>query len=460
MTTDWSTRLGDSPFHDGTAQQPRRPQAELPVEMVIGIDFGTRYTKIAVSDGRQRQVWIDDGGQKLIPSVIHVAPNGHVLSYPSPELSDSEKIEYLKMLLAESSDRVFRSVRQNVHGKPIEGLVRPLAAAFLSGLIRHVRASVIRRRPDLQQRPVKWFVNVGVPVQHYDANMDAFREVAAVAFHWSQRDLSKYKIDDLKSAYDQFIGNLDCKSSPAQVVPELTAAIHQLIRDPNREDTLYGLVDVGGGTLDGAIFHVNRSGIGRPLRIHAARVDQCGTIAVSRMMVAEIYSKLSDYVEAALVSKQESPTLQLPLTKLLNFRDDKSVEILVHNVIGGVIQSTRRQLYGQMFSPRVDATARDTPPLRVFIAGGGATSAWYKSAVERTFVTRNLSQFGLTGIRSEIIAKPADYRGDDFPRFVIALGLADSVVALADAQLPSQFRNADSPPERGPPAAPITKDMV
>jgi hypothetical protein len=460
MTTDWSTQLGDSPFRDGTAQQPRRPQAALPVEMVIGIDFGTRFTKIAVSDGRQRQVWIDDAGRKLIPSIIHVAQSGQVLSYPSPELSDSEKIEYLKMLLAESSDRVFRSVRQNVHGKPIEGLVRPLAAVFLSGLIRHVRASVIRRRPDLEQRPVKWFVNIGVPVQHYDANMDAFREVAAVAFHWSQRDLTKYKVDDLKSAYDQFVVDLDCKSSPAQVVPELTAAIHQLIRDPNREDTLYGLVDIGGGTLDGAIFHVNRSGIGRPLRIHAARVDQCGTIAVSRMMVAEIYSKLPDYVEGALISKQETPTLQLPLTKLLKFREDKSAEILVQNVIGGVIHSTRRQLYGQMFSPRVDATARDTPPLRVFMAGGGAISAWYKSAIERTFMTRNLSQFGLTGIRSEIIAKPADYRGDDFPRFVIALGLADSIVALADAQLPSQFRNADPLPERGPPTAPITKDMV
>ncbi len=360
MTTDWSTQLGDSPFRDGTTQQPRRPQAALPVEMVIGIDFGTRFTKIAVSDGRQRQVWIDDAGRKLIPSIIYVAQSGEVLSYPSAELSDSEKIEYLKMLLAESSDRVFRSVRQNVHGKPIEGLVRPLAAVFLSGLIRHVRASVIRRRPDLEQRPVKWFVNIGVPVQHSDANMDAFREVAAVAFHWSQRDLTKYKVDDLKSAYDQFVVDLDCKSSPAQVVPELTAAIHQLIRDPNREDTLYGLVDIGGGTLDGAIFHVNRSGIGRPLRIHAARVDQCGTIAVSRMMVAEIYSKLPDYVEGALISKQETPTLQLPLTKLLKFREDKSAEILVQNVIGRVIHSTRRQLYGQMFSPRVDATARDT----------------------------------------------------------------------------------------------------
>ena len=200
-------------------------------------------------------------------------------------------------------------------------------------------------------------------------------------------------------------GGIDRQSSPAQVVPELTAAIHQLIRDPNREDALYGLVDIGGGTLDGAIFHVNRSGTGRPLRIHAARVDQCGTIAVSRMMVAEIYSKLSDYVESALISRQETPTVQLPLTKLLHFRDDKSAEILVQNVIGGVIHITRKQLYGQMFSPRVDATARDTPPLRIFMAGGGATSAWYKSAIEKIFTVRNLSQFGLTGIRCEIISK-------------------------------------------------------
>jgi len=111
-------------------------------------------------------------------------------------------------------------------------------------------------------------------------------------------------------------------------------------------------------------------------------------------------------------------------------------------------------------TPKTGSLFHAETQLRVFIAGGGATSAWYKSAIERTFATRNLSQFGLTGIRSEIISKPADYRGDDFPRFVIALGLADSVVALADAQLPSQFRNADPLPERGSPTAPITKDMV
>src|SRR5215467_278787 len=51
------------------------------------------------------------------------------------------------------------------------------------------------------------------------------------------------------------------------------------------------------------------------LRIHAARVDHCGTIAVSRMMVAEIYSKLPHYIERALISLQQVPTVQLPLTE-------------------------------------------------------------------------------------------------------------------------------------------------
>ena len=67
MTTDWSTRLGHSPFQDRKAQQQLKPDASLPVDMVIGIDFGTRFTKIAVTDGRQRQVWGDDFGKRLIP---------------------------------------------------------------------------------------------------------------------------------------------------------------------------------------------------------------------------------------------------------------------------------------------------------------------------------------------------------------------------------------------------------
>lgn len=100
--------------------------------------------------------------------------------------------------------------------------------------------------------------------------MAAFNEVAAVAFYWSQRDLTRYQVNDLRSAYGEILGGLDLQSSPAQVVPELAAAIHELIRDPNRADAVYGLVDIGGGTLDGTIFQINWS------RIGAASPNSCG----------------------------------------------------------------------------------------------------------------------------------------------------------------------------------------
>jgi hypothetical protein len=151
MTTDWSTRLRPSPFQDKKAQQPLKPEAPLPVDMVIGIDFGTRFTKIALTDGRQRQVWGDDSGKQLIPSVVHVGPDGTVLTYPTLAQPGSHKIEYLKMLLAESNDRLFRSIRGSVLDRPIDDAMCPLAAAFLNSLIRNVRASLIRRRPDLSR---------------------------------------------------------------------------------------------------------------------------------------------------------------------------------------------------------------------------------------------------------------------------------------------------------------------
>ena len=65
----------------------------------------------------------------------------------------------------------------------------------------------------------------------------------------------------------------------------------------------------------------------------------------------------------------------------------------------------------------------------------------------------------MTGIRAELVPKSADYAGQDFPRFVIALGLSDMASAMADAQLPSQIRDADPLPPRQT-SAMITKDMV
>jgi hypothetical protein len=338
--------------------------------------------------------------------------------------------------------------------------VRPLAAAFLSRLIRHVRACTLRNHPDLTQRRVNWFVNVGVPVQHCDSSPYAFKEVAAVAFQWAaQQNANRVKLDDLCQAYERTVDSLDMESSPASVVPELTAALHEFVRDPNRADDLYGFFDIGGGTIDGAVFRINRSGVGEPLQIHAAQVEHAGSMAISRTMLAEMFSKLSHYIERPLLGHDLLPNITIPLGEPIAFRDNLSAKDKIQNLVAGVICKAQRQLYGQMFSARVDAAEKDTRPLRVLLAGGGASSAWYKAAIERTSSDHNLHQWGVTGIRSEIVGRPSDYRQNDFPRFVIALGLADVNAALSDAQLPSQRHDAEPLPTRVTPTL-ITKDFV
>jgi hypothetical protein len=101
---------------------------------------------------------------------------------------------------------------------------------------------------------------------------------------------------------------------------------------------------------------------------------------------------------------------------------------------------------------RYPGTGNDSIRLRVFLAGGGASSAWYKNSIERTLVDRNLHQFGYTSLRAELVGKPAGYSGNDYSRFVVALGLADPNASLVDAMLPSQFTKAvlNMPPPKVP----------
>jgi hypothetical protein len=185
MDADWKKRLGQSPFR--RREVPRGTKNEPALDAFIGLDYGTRFTKIAVGIGRQRKVWQDGRGKRLIPSIVYLAPDGTVITHPHQPPPGSEKIEYLKMLLVDGDDNVFRNLRPRINGRALKDVVRPMAAAFLSGLVRQVRSSVLRDRTELSGRRMNWFVNVGAPVQHCDAYLYAFKEVAAVAFYWERR---------------------------------------------------------------------------------------------------------------------------------------------------------------------------------------------------------------------------------------------------------------------------------
>jgi hypothetical protein len=274
-------------FSHGLGQRAR---SGPPIEIIIGIDYGTRFTKVAVGrEGQEPVVWKGLSGTALIPSIVYITSDGDVLSWPEGAPSGAIAIEYLKMLLAKPDDSILDLPSSILAGQKRENVIKALAAFFLSEIIRRVRKSE-QEKPHLRNANIRWLVNVGVPVEYYDSpERDSFREVASVAFYWAESPPGDFKISTLARTYQLQAATIDRASSPASVFPELAAALTEYIRDPNRPDGLfYGFCDIGGGTIDGAIFRLHRApGLPR-LAILSASVAPYGTAAVARAMVCKV----------------------------------------------------------------------------------------------------------------------------------------------------------------------------
>jgi hypothetical protein len=222
-------------------------------------------------------------------------------------------------------------------------------------------------------------VNVGVPVEHFDApEREVFREVASVAFNWADSPPSNFKVAAVARAYHEEAAAIDRDSSPASVFPELAAALTEYIRDPNRPEGLYyGFCDIGGGTIDGAIFRLHRtSGLPR-LAILSASVAPYGTAAVARAVVekfdnnlsADKSSELSARIEGLLTEKQAPLAAPEELAMRLLRKHEAAPITKVENFLRGFVNEARmkRNVNGYTFA---DPFTDEKIELRFFLAGG------------------------------------------------------------------------------------------
>jgi molecular chaperone DnaK (HSP70) len=142
-----------------------RARSGAPVEIIIGIDYGTCFTKVAIGrEGQEPIVWTDPGGTALIPSIVHITTNGEVWPWPNGAPAGAMKIEYLKMLLAKPHESIFDLPSAALVGQKREDVVKASAALFLAEIIRRARASE-HEKPHLRKANIRWLVNIGVPVE-------------------------------------------------------------------------------------------------------------------------------------------------------------------------------------------------------------------------------------------------------------------------------------------------------
>jgi len=437
------------------------------VDAHIGIDFGTRFTKVALHlphvDVR-KVLSLREASGRLFPSRLLIGDDD--LIYPpdlEPRLANAS-IEYLKMRLAEPETTIFGSMRR---GAEISANIRALSALFLAGVIRLAQQASLRE-PTLAGRRVVWMANVGVPVKYCDSSaLLTFREVCGVAWQWREEKPSPFDMKELRRAYGSTVGQIAgaLDDLPIRVAPELTAALAHFGDNRNTAPGLYAFIDIGGGTLDGSAFELRRGPNGPEFTIYAAEVDELGTMALAHHALGEIERDLEAGIETQLILGGMAPSISIPPQKLELRKSEERVQKLLHRV--GAI--TRKKQPGLRFSDDLYASSRKLqsianpahPVIPVFLSGGGARSEWYQSLFRRTSADFNEHQYGIGGYDVRLLPRPPGNNDDDYLRFVIATGLASARLHWNQYQLPSAIESPPPPPDWHPPfQAPVTKDMV
>lgn len=409
-----------------------RPQiGTVPVDVVIGLDFGTSYTKAAISLKDQIFVIQWDGVSKLpeeylLPSEFTVLDNGVCHLGQAPDVS-------------------FEQVRQRLKHPFIDAAVSSAsvaaAAVFLALVLRYVRAWVFRHHCEkIGTSQIRWLLNIGAPSNGLEnPRLEvAYKKLGSVAWEMS---LNESEICP-ESALNKIIAwtpeTLPRDLTALHVLPEFVAQIAGYVQSSQRRPGLHGLVDIGGGTLDVVTFIVHEREGEDVYPFLVPEVKALGTQMLywNRLVDAPVCNEsiLPDELATVLDAAGYASVCGFPTTHVQN--RDEMLWKAVHGVVYTVFLKTKRNRY--RLSP---AWASGLP---TFLTGGGGRIDGYRQSVRSgaAHCSPNINLMQLP-----LHPRLAEFSGgiDEYQRLSVACGLAQDAFSLGQL-IPAGAVDDDVPP--------------
>ena len=461
------TKLATQAGKDQSGGSPADQKAgeKLPrLDVVIGLDFGTRYTKIAY-----RIVGVDtthiiglDAGQTdrgLYKTVLFINTSKMAVYRAHPTDAPALELGYLKLLL-KGAEQPTVLVPAELRKILSPDAIKALSAFFLSALLRRALLAIAKREANrISGKDVFISLNVSLPAEHCDDSAtDRFREVSKVALHWAYAAISTAESADLNDLIERYASDTcrPLEKWEVSVFPEIIAALYQFITRRDVPEGIHGFLDIGAGTMDGCVFRIIRNQ-NRPTEVNilGAKVAPLGTIAVATKAFAYLYLEIERTLEPKLVTAdKDAIEVQIPLARASQELADFTGQLLV---------SARDRMHAQLLihdpAAVFDSASRQRELARSFtfiVSGGGAKSKWYARVVTAVFNQRGLGRAGIMSYQCALISPPAhfDADGSAFERFVIAYGLTADAANLESlkVRLPPEL-SPTPPPARRPSAA-------
>ncbi len=205
----------------------------------VGIDLGTTYSLVATVQSGQAKIIEDESGRSLLPSVVHFSPNGVSVGYPAISLGEEDPLNCIfsvKRFMGRGTadiNRVKDSLPFKLGEAKADSLVPVIETACGPKTAVEVSSSILGRLKTRAELALAGDIEgavITVPAYFDEAQRQATKDAARLAGIPVLRLLSE---------------------------PTAAAIAYGLDR---REDSTVAVFDLGGGTFDISILHL-QSGI-------------------------------------------------------------------------------------------------------------------------------------------------------------------------------------------------------
>ncbi|MGK7913140.1 MAG: hypothetical protein AB4050_16935 [Synechococcus sp.] len=424
------------------------------LDLNIGIDFGTQFTKACFRDVAQERSEIVsfeknacDLESGMLTSKVGILNDGTLIAgvtekeWQSYQSDIGQPVEYIKMRLAylDTPDTLDGWELESIPELEDPEVIENICAYFLSQVICRTQEWIVSNKKDLiVNQKLYWTANVGVPVEYRDSNAkERFEKVLSLAWLLSnEAKTDRMRLDNLKERMIFLRKKLqETKGIDCHAVPEIAAEVWSFINSRQVDDGFYILFDIGDGTLDGNAFYYWRDEGEPRVDFYKAIVKPLGVAAFIQQLQDELKHSENAYRHLLFGDSNRIPI------RVSSSQSFKRIQQLVAQVVFRGVKEYRRH---HKWESERDLKDR----LKFFLGGGGSISNLYIDAVKSTHKDFNHQSSNIPVYQQVSIPFPDDLEvnglsRDKFYRFAVAYGLSIPQGESAEVRLPSEMESIE-----------------
>ena len=391
------------------------PNAPRTLDVYVGIDFGTSYTKafFKSSEGISTPIEFCEGCTNdeayFLPSRLFYDPRTQHLFVK--ERIDAEIIEYFKygMIKEEMRNKSFGNLKQKSSGKICINICEFYCSVFFLAYVISYSKNFVSKKLNADKDRIKFRFNMGCPIDNWnDKSLGVYKKALKLGYLLSKREcLDEISLEELqKFCEDHENDQEDCQ---LQTIPELYAEAYSFINDNRTKDGFYIIFDVGGGTVDFAVIRLKRKDGVRQVEFISQNVVPLG----AEMLLRKFYPDCSEEKEKKKNRDKirKEPAIFKPVQQGESRLLTSVRESLPYEFRKGFYEKIREAKF------KLDKTKilSDQKNIPVHMYGGGANYKWYLSVIEEH--NPNITGLGIPPLE-------CNHKKSNLYRLIIAENLA------------------------------------